>query len=99
MEPKKTGRYYDQEFKREAVRLTYEPGRTIVGVARSLGIHENTLSIWRQQLAQPSDSGATEAGQGTSEEELRRLRRELAQVTQERDILKKALAYFSRNES
>ena len=79
--------------------MTYEPGRTIVEVARSLGIHENTLSIWRRQLAESSDSIGTEGSTETPEQELRRLRRELARVTQERDILKKALGYFSRNES
>ena len=86
------GRRYDEAFKREAVQLTLEPGRTVSQVARDLGVSDSALWRWRQELA-------AEPPQGESPEaELKRLRRELARVTQERDILKKALAYFSRSE-
>lgn len=87
---------YDEEFKREAVRLTYEADRTVAGVARDLGMNENNLWRWRRQFDR---SQAPSNGGGESvEEELKRLRRQLARVTEERDILKKALSVFSRRD-
>jgi transposase len=90
-------RKYDREFKLEAVRLSREAGRTVAGVARDLGINENQLHRWRSQLRQEGEGAFPGKGHQTPEqEELRRLRRQLADVTEERDILKKALAVFSR---
>ena len=87
-------RRYDEEFKREAVRLTYESGRTVAQVARDLGMDENNLWRWRRKF---SSSGGEKKEPGESAEaEVKRLRRELSRVTEERDILKKALAVFSR---
>lgn len=89
-------RQYDEEFKREAVRLTYEPDRTVAGVARDLGMNENNLWRWRKQFGESKAKGN---GTGESaEQELKRLRRQLARVTEERDILKKALSVFSRRD-
>lgn len=85
-------RRYDEEFKREAVRLSYESGRTVAQVARDLGMDENNLWRWRRKFA---GDERKEPGE-SAEAELKRLRRELARVTEERDILKKALAVFSR---
>jgi transposase len=90
-------RYYDREFKREAVRLSHEKERTVAGVARDLGINENMLWRWRREFSDSPGEAFPGTGHGSPEaEELRRLRRELADVTEERDILKKALAVFSR---
>jgi len=90
-------RKYDREFKLEAVRLSREAGQTVAGVARDLGINENQLHRWRSQLSQEGDSAFPGKGhQSEEQEELGRLRRQLADVTEERDILKKALAVFSR---
>lgn len=90
-------RQYDREFKLEAVRLSYESGRTVAGVARDLGINENNLWRWRKQFADGGDSAFPGTGHlAPEQEELRRLRRELADVTEERDILKKAMGIFSR---
>ena len=90
-------RQFDAEFKREAVRLTQEPGRTIASVARDLGVCETNLWRWRKQLAEAGESAFPGTGNvPADQEELRRLRRELADTTEERDILKKALAVFSR---
>ena len=90
-------RRYDREFKVEAVRLSHEPGRTVAGVARDLGISVNTLHLWRKQLSESGDDAFPGKGRQSGEqEELRRLRRQLADVTEERDILKKALGVFSR---
>jgi transposase len=90
-------RQYDREFKLDAVRLSRETGRTVAGVARDLGINENQLHRWRRQLSADGSGAFPGKGhQSAEQEELRRLRRELADVTEERDILKKALAVFSR---
>jgi len=97
MSEKQKRRQYDGDFKREAVRLSYEPGRTVASVARDLGICENSLWRWRKQLSEKGDEAFPGTGHQTAEqEELRRLRRQLADVTEERDILKKALGVFSR---
>ena len=90
-------RRYDREFKLEAVRLSLEPGRSVAGVARDLGISENVLHVWRAKLKSEGSSAFPGKGHQSGEaEELRRLRRQLAEVTEERDILKKALGVFSR---
>jgi len=90
-------RQFDAEFKREAVRLSQEPGRTIASVARDLGISETNLWRWRKKLAESGESAFPGTGHvPADQEELRRLRRELVDTTEERDILKKALAVFSR---
>lgn len=90
-------RKFDVEFKREAVRLITSGGRKVSEVARDLGISDNLLSRWKQQLT--SDPAHAFPGKGRlkpDDEELRRLKKQLADVTEERDILKKALAIFSK---
>jgi transposase len=90
-------RKYDREFKVEAVKLVMGGGRAVAEVARNLGIHENLLYKWREKYTE--DIAHAFPGKGRlkpAEEELRRTKRELANVTQERDILKKALAIFSK---
>lgn len=89
-------RKYDPEFKREAVRLAEESNKSAAQVARDLGIHRNLIYRWCNDLRE----GGQEAfpGQGNlkaSDEEMRRLKRELEIVRQERDILKKALVFFA----
>jgi transposase len=90
-------RKYTREFKLEAVRLSEDPDRTAAEVARSLGIAPKILYRWRQVF---KDEGAEAfPGHGRlpeGEEEVRQLRRKLERVTQERDILKKAIAIFSQ---
>jgi transposase len=90
-------RNFDKQFKLDAVRLTTEGGRGVSEVARDLGISENTLHNWRRQFK--DHGGNAFPGKGRlvpAEEDLRRLERELANVKEERDILKKALGIFSR---
>jgi transposase len=90
-------RRYDREFKREAVKLVTDEGRPVAVVARNLGIHENLLHKWKKQYAE--DPPYAFPGKGhlkEPDEEMRRLRKELADVREERDILKKALAIFSK---
>lgn len=90
-------RQYDKEFKLEAVRLVVEGGRKAAEVARSLGIRPNDLYRWKKQFL--ADGSFAFPGHGKlkpEDEELRRLRRELADVKEERDILKKAVSIFSK---
>lgn len=90
-------RKYDREFKVEAVKLVTGEGRSVAEVARNLGIHENLLYKWREKyMADTAQAFPGKGGLKPAEEELRRMKRALADVTQERDILKKALAIFSK---
>lgn len=82
-------RRFSEEFKREAVRLAFESGRRVTQVARELDVRPDMLRRWRKQF-----SGAGSRA-SASEVEVTRLRRELREVREERDILKKALAIFS----
>ncbi len=89
-------RQFDRSFKLEAVRLVTEEGRPVAAVARELGINENSLHSWKKQLGDQRDHAFVGTGNLSPEQaELRRLRRELADVTEERDILKKAISVFS----
>jgi transposase len=91
-------RKYDREFKLEAVRLVTQGGRPVVEVARDLGIHENLLYNWRRKYL--DDTIHAFPGKGhlkPADEEMRRLKKELIDVKEERDILKKALAIFSKH--
>jgi len=90
-------RKYDRQFKIEAVRLVTEEGRKASEVARDLGIHVNLIYLWKKQLAEDPKEAFPGLGKlKASEAEFRKLQRELADVKEERDILKKALAIFSR---
>lgn len=97
MEGDKKRRSYDKQFKLDAVRRIVEEGRSVASVARDLGINENSLHHWKEELL----NGGKDAFPGKGklrpdDEELRRLERELEEVKEERDILKKALGYFSK---
>ncbi len=83
---------FTPEFKLEAVRLSSEGTRTIAAVAADLGIPANQLHRWRRQHAERGLSAFPGNGKISShDEELHRLRRELRQVTEERDFLKNCL--------
>lgn len=93
-------RVHTAEFKREAVRLARQTGVTKKQVAQELGIHPTLLRNWSEQF----ESGAWESKHGAElksaqTQELEKLRRELARAKTERDILKKALAYFAKEPS
>jgi len=90
-------RYYDRAFKVEAVRLVREERRKVTEVARELGIHENQLHRWKRQLAEEGEFAFVGKGYVKPEQdELRCLRRENADLREERDILKKTVAIFSK---
>jgi len=90
-------RRFTAEFKEEAVRLLLHSGRPLAQVSRELGIHENMLRKWKAAVERGSGGGTgAVSGHFTLAEENRRLRSELARVREERDILKKATAFFAR---
>jgi transposase len=96
---KKKYRKYSREFKMEAVRLCEEDERPVAEVARQLGIHPNNLYKWRAQFGKDGEEAFPGKGKlNSSDEELRRLRRENMRLREERDILKKAVIFFG-NES
>jgi len=91
---------FTREFKLEAVRLLEEGRKPAAELARELGIRRNQLYKWKEQT---DAHGATafpghgrRAASGTEAEEIGRLKRELAQVKEENEILKKAAAFFAR---
>ena len=87
-------RRFNAEFKAEAVRLTASGGKPLAQIARELGINEQVLRTWKKQ-AKTADGNGVMPEHFAQEEEIRRLRRELLRVTEERDILKKATAFFA----
>ena len=95
----KNRRTYDKAFKQEAVRLVVEDGRKAVEVERNLGIGKGILGRWVRELKE--DPAYAFPGKGrlkAPDEEMYRLKAELNRVKQERDILKKALAYFAEDQ-
>lgn len=88
---------YTREFKVEAVRLSEESELPLNALADELGVHVNTLCAWRRQFSEAGEEAFPGHGKlAPADEEVRRLRRELAQVQQERDILKKAISFFAK---
>ena len=86
-------RLYTEEFKRDAVRLAQERGN-VAQVARDLGIHESLLSKWKQKLKTAPERPFP--GQGNPHDrELAQIKRELARLKEENEILKKAVGIFS----
>ena len=93
-------RKYTKEFKHEAVALSERDGVKVTQVAKELGISPAILYRWRAEQRENGEEAFSGKGKlKASDEENRQLRRELAQVTMERDILKKALRVFARPES
>ena len=88
-------RSFTPEFKLDAARLVADSGRPLSQVARELGLRPEQLRRWTQQL-QARGLVAQPVVALSAEEELRRLRRELDVVRQERDFLKKAAAFFAK---
>jgi transposase len=85
---------YTLEFRLEAVRLLRSSGRSVPQLAKELGVSPQTLRNWSTQL--DIDEGKAEGLSSSEREELRRLRREVKVLTEEREILKKAAAFFAK---
>ena len=90
---KKTRRQYTEDFKRDAVALVTEQGYKLAEAGRSLGINADLIRRWKQE-AEGEASG--ERLNSDEREELKRLRKENRELRMEKDILKKASAYFAK---
>ena len=100
--PKKKTQSYPEAFRREAVRLADEPDRKATDVAKELGIHVGQIYNWRTQFNNLS-KGQFKLVDGVDHSkaesaEIRRLKKRVAVLEQERDFLKKATAYFAKDE-
>jgi len=92
-------RQYSEEFKKDAVGHSLTSEKTVEEVARDLGIAHSNLRRWRAQYSKNGElvfPGNGKQRLTPQEEEIRRLKKELYEVQQERDILKKALAIFTK---
>lgn len=85
---------YDDDFKKNAVKLSYASPKSVKELAYDLGIHENLLYNWRRKYTADGDKTKF----ATLEEENRDLRRQLAEARMERDMLKKAAAYLASHQ-
>lgn len=93
---KTTRRQFTDAFKSEAVRLTRASGRPVGQVARELGISDNVWYRWRSEQQQVESQGRTRQGVRAEQDELTRLTRENETRRKERDVLKRAAAFFAR---
>jgi len=90
-------RSYDKEFKLSAVKLILESENSVESIATELGVSSNTLFNWKRKYLEDAKNAFPGKGKMKPEdEELRRVKKELLRVTMERDILKKAIAYFAK---
>ncbi len=90
-------KHYSKQFKIDAVQLVTEQGFDVSEAARNLGIHHSSLRRWKRQLE--SDGNQAFPGKGNlsaDKDELNRLRKENKRLRMERDILKKATAFFAK---
>ena len=94
---KRERREFDEPFRREAVRLAESGTMPIAEVARQLGVHVETLRNWRNEMRERRPGANAPATVPSLKEENRRLRRENARLLEEREILKKATAFFAKD--
>ena len=90
---------YTKEFKEDAVRLVLDKGKTQNEVARELGIHQSALCRWVRKVRRQGKEAFPGHGKLTpSDQKVQDLEKELRRVTQERDLLKKAIVFFAQAE-
>ena len=89
--------HYSKQFKVDAVKLVTEQGYNVSEAARNLGIHHSSLRRWKKQLETDGNQAFPGKGHMTAEkDELYRLRKENKRLRMEREILKKATAFFAK---
>lgn len=89
-------RRFSDEYKAEAVRLVRDSGKPVAQLARELGVNANVLYRWVAEEREANSVGKTRSAVKAEEAEIARLRRELDRVTQERDFLRRAAAFFAK---
>lgn len=89
-------RSFSEDFKRDAVRLVVEEKYTFAAAAKAVGVSAKSLREWHQRFAPPPEACGENATVEELREENRRLRRQLKRAELEREILKKATAYFAK---
>ena len=89
---------YTNEFKEEAVKLITEQGYSVAEASRNLGVNANMLGRWKRDIESGSVKDATISDGVSIQDELKRLRKENKQLKLEREILKKAAAFFAREQ-
>jgi transposase len=93
-------RVFSREFKVEAVRLVRDRGVSVAQAARDLDVHENVIRKWVKDFkADPLEAFPGHGKMKAAEAEIERLRREVQKLKIERDILKKAAAYFAKDQT
>ncbi len=91
-------RTFSKEFRQNALRLVMEKGMSVGKVARELDVHRNLIHKWRRDYLAEGESALEKTGKASPESaEMKRLRKELEDVKEEREILKKALAVFTKH--
>ena len=93
---KRKRKKYTQEFKEEAVKLVTEHGYQVSEASRNLGIHPNMLSRWKREILDDDESLSGTGNLNDVQAELQRLRKENKRLKMEREILKKAAAFFAK---
>ena len=90
-------RKFDKEFKMQAIKMVLEEGIPVVEVAKKLEINQGQIHKWKQEYETAGpDAFPGKGHQAEAEEEIKRLKKKLADAEEERDILKKAVAIFSK---
>ncbi len=92
----KKRRSFSKDFKLEAVKLIKEGGLSVARTAKDLGVYETSLRRWIKQFEVDQGKGPAETLTTAEKEELRRLRREVRTLRMEREVLKKATAFFAK---
>lgn len=96
MSETKKATQYSAKFRESAVKLAVEGDQPISQTAEDLGINKNTLHTWISKLHKGSQPKAKQVNDEHIHDELKRLRKDVKRLTEERDILKKAAAYFAK---
>lgn len=89
---------YTAEFRESAVKLAIESDKSVAQTARDIGVNENTLHTWISKYSRPVDNLKAKRTDEHLYEELKRLKKEVSRLTEERDLLKKAAAYFAKEQ-
>jgi len=95
---KQKAKIFSAEFRASSVKLAIDSDQPIAPTAKDLGINPNTLHTWINKYSQPKEQNKTLRTDEHLYDELKRLKKEIAQLTEERDLLKKAAAYFAREQ-